>query len=54
MPHDGKVLVVASDAEEATNETGKQRYNLPKYFTTKGQLDTLGRWFSRFHTLRHF
>ena len=43
MPHDGKVPVVASDAEEATNETGKQRYNLPKYSTAKAQLDTLVR-----------
>ena len=42
MPHDGKVPVVASDADEATNETGKQRYNLPKYSTAKAQLDTLG------------
>ena len=44
MPHDGKVAVVASDAEEATNEIGKQRYNLPKNSTAKAQLlDTLGR-----------
>ena len=40
MPHDGKVPVVASDAEEATNETGKQRHNLPKISTAKAQLDT--------------
>ena len=48
MPHAGKVPVVASDAEEATNETGKQRFNLPKISTAnraKAQLDTLARWF---------